>query len=353
MLRVLVVGLGPIGIACARAVGAEQDMQLVGLIDSDPAKIGKDLGALAAAAPGGSAAGGPGSVGTGAEVDQEPSPVATARIGDAVGRGGADVAIVTTTSRFERIIPTLDEALGLGLAVVSSCEEMSWPWYRHADLAGQVDARAKSAGRALLGTGVNPGFVMDSLAVVLSSMVRRVTAVRCERRVNASLRRLPLQAKVGANLKPEEFAARAQAGRMGHVGLAESAAMLAAGLGHHAAPGSVHVALDPVIAARAIPSSFGLIEPGRVAGMRSTAHWEGPGLTIDLHLTMALGLTDPADSIEVSGPVTLKLQIPGGIPGDSATVAAMLNYTRAVHAAAPGLHTMLDLPTAGCLGRDA
>jgi len=349
MLRVVIVGLGPIGIACARAVAAEQDMELVGLVDSDPAKIGKDLGALAQAASGSS----PAAAGAGNDADHEPSPVVTARIGDAVRAGAADVAIVTTTSRFDRVVPTLEEALGLGLAVVSSCEEMSWPWYRYADLAGALDARARSAGRAVLGTGINPGFIMDSLAVVLASMVRRVTAVRCERRVDASLRRLPLQAKVGANLKPEEFEARARTGRLGHMGLTESVALLAAGLGREAQPGSIRVTLDPVLATRAIPSSLGLIEPGRVAGMRNTASWEGQGLTIDLDLTMALGLADPADTIEVSGPVTLKLQVPGGVPGDSATVAAMLNYARVVHRAPAGLRTMLDLPSAGCSGRDA
>jgi 4-hydroxy-tetrahydrodipicolinate reductase len=321
-------------------------MQLVGLADSDPGKIGKDLSALAAAAPGSAPT-------AEDDADREPSPPVSASIAQAVPPGGADVAIVTTGSRLDRVAGTLEELLALRLAVVSSCEELSWPWYRHADLARRLDAQAQAAGRAVLGTGVNPGFIMDNLAVVLSSMVRRVTTVRCVRRVDASLRRLPLQAKVGANLKPQEFDALARAGRLGHIGLAESVALVAAGLGRQVEPGSVQVTLDPVLAECATPSSLGLIEPGRVTGMRNNAHWQGRDLTIDLDLTMALGLADPHDSIEVGGPVTLRLKVPGGIPGDSATVAAMLNYARAVHAAAPGLRTMLDLPSPGCRGRDA
>src|SRR3954465_8178304 len=146
MLRVVVVGLGPIGIGAARAVLADPGMKLVGLVDIDPAKVGK------------------------AVTELEGGPVVSKSLKEGAG-GGADVAIVTTTSKLDRMAATLREALALGLHVVSSCEEMAWPKYRHAELAGQLDAEAKRAGKALLGTGVNPGFVMDLLPVVLSSMV--------------------------------------------------------------------------------------------------------------------------------------------------------------------------------------
>lgn len=344
MVRVIVVGLGPIGLACAQAVRTEREMRLVGLVDLDPAKRGKTLNQIAdltGAAPG------PALPGNGS------APTVVERIGEAVvAAGGADVAVLTTASGFDVVIPTLRECLANKLAVVSSCEQMLWPWYRHAPLAQAMDEEARAAGRALLGTGVNPGFIMDFAAVVLASMVRRVTAVRCERRVEAGLRRKPLQAKIGATMTPEHFRELAAAGKIGHEGLPESIALLAAGLGRKVENGSIQVTLDPVIAQKATASALGLIQPGMVAGIHNVGRWSGDGLTIELDLTMAVGTPEPRDVVKLEGPVGLTLKIPGGLPGDSATVAALLNHIPVVHQARPGLRTMLDIPVAGCRGRD-
>jgi 2,4-diaminopentanoate dehydrogenase len=350
MVRVIVVGLGPIGVACARAVDADGEMELAGLVDIDPAKTGLSLDGLGE--PGGKTPGlAPGVAPTSGPGRGE-GPKVVARIAEAAP-DGADLAILTTASRFDQVVPTVGDLLDRGLAVVCSCEEMAWPWYRHAALAEQLNADARRAGRAVLGTGVNPGFVMDSLAVVLSSMVRQVRAVRCIRRVDAALRRLPLQVKVGATMTPQAFAERAKAGKIGHMGLGESVAMIAAGLGRKVQPGSVDVTLEAVLADRPIASAVGLIEPGRVAGIHNVGRWSGEGLAIELDLTMAVGLTDPKDVVELNGPVQLRMQIAGGIPGDSATVAALVNYGRALVGATPGLRTMLDIPPAGARGREA
>jgi len=320
MSRVVVVGLGPIGIGAARAVLADPGMKLVGLVDIDPAKVGKPVAEL------------------------EGGPTVTQSLKDA---GPADVAIVTTTSKLDRMAPTLRDALAQRLHVVSSCEEMSWPKYRHAQLADQLDADAKRAGRALLGTGVNPGFVMDLLPVVLSSMVLEVKSLRVVRLVDASTRRKPLQQKVGATMTREQFAALKERNEIGHQGLAESVAMIAAAFGRDAKPGTVDVTLDPVITDREIPSAMGMIKPGQVRGMHNVGRWSDSHLSIELDLTMAVGLTDPKDFVEITGPVPLKLEIPGGTPGDTATVAALVNCARAIPNARPGLLTMLDLPACG------
>jgi len=340
MMRVLILGLGPIGVACARAVVAEQAMQLVGLIDVDAAKVGRTLAELSE--------------------PYNPTPDETEvnlrvvpTLAEALIADPADLAIVTTTSHFDRLAPTLRELLARKIAVVTSCEEMAWPWLRHAELARDINVQAQAAGCAILGTGVNPGFVMDALPVVLASVVRRVSAVRCVRRVDAGLRRLPLQQKVGATMTPEQFQAKAACGKLGHQGIAESVALLAAGLGHHVMLDQVTVHLEPVIADRPIPSGLGLIDPGRVTGMRNTAHWTDGELTIDLDLTMAVGLGDTRDTVEIDGPVPLKFTVNGGLPGDSATVAMLLNTGRLLPTMPPGLKTMLDLPPAGCRGTDA
>ncbi len=342
MLKAIVVGLGPIGVACARAIRADSQIELVGLVDIDPEKLGKpldDLGQESAATEG-------------ASNTADPMVAASVDEAMAASQHGADVAIVTTTSRFAQMEPLLEQLLKHKLSVVTSCEEMAYPRYAHAELADRIDALAKAAGKAVLGTGVNPGFVMDSLAVTLSSAVRRVQAVRCVRRVDAARRRLPLQAKVGATMTPQRFEQLAQLGKIGHQGIAQSVALLAAGFGRQVAPGSIEITLEPVIADRPMESGIGLIEPGRVAGMHNVARWSGDDLSVELDLTMAVGVTDPRDVIELQGPVCIRMKISGGLPGDSATVAMLVNYAQVLDRAQPGLLTMLDLPPAGCRGRD-
>ena len=332
--RVIVVGVGPIGLGCAQAVVADRALELVGLVDVDPAKVGRTLDEL-----------------SGRDNAQEGSPVVTADLDEPL-RGGADVAVVTTSSRFDKVAPTVQRLVSESVAVVSSCEQMAWPWYRHRELADVIDAAARRSGCAVLGTGVNPGFVMDSLAVTVASMLRRVTSVRCVRRVDAGMRRSPLQVKVGATLSKQQFGELADQGRIGHQGLGESVVLLAAGLGERVEPGTVCESLEPCLADRAIHSALGLIAPGEVTGIHNVARWRSRDLMIELDLTMAVGLTDPKDIVHLDGPVSLSVTIPGSIPGDSATVAALINHIPIICEAQPGIRTMLDLPSAGCRGRD-
>lgn len=328
MLKVIVIGLGPIGINAARAVNEDPGMKLIGLVDLDPNKVGKTLGEL-----------------TGAAKDKGPKVVGS--IKETI-KAKPQVAIVTTASHFDKVAPTLRECMKHKLHVVSSCEEMSYPALRHKALAKQIDVEAKKKKVALLGTGVNPGFVMDLLPVVLSSMVTKVTGVKIIRRLDAAKRRQPLQAKVGATMTPEFFRGLAQQGKIGHMGIGESVAMIAAGLGHEAKPKDIAITLDPVIANREMDSLLGKIQPGMVCGMRNTAKWANKDLTIELDLTMAVGTEDAKDQVELSGPVPLTLTIPGSTPGDSATVAAMVNCAKALPCVTPGLKTMIDMPPAGC-----
>jgi 4-hydroxy-tetrahydrodipicolinate reductase len=328
MLNVIVVGMGPIGINAARAVNDDTNMKLVGMVDVDPNKLGKTLDQLDAKS-------------------KSAGPSVSKSIREAAG-GGANIAIVTTTSKFDRMAPTLRECISNKLHVVSSCEEMSWPRYLHAKLSDEIDAEAKRAGVAMVGTGVNPGFVMDLLPVVLSSMVSYVTGVKVTRKLDASKRRRPLQEKVGATMTPEHFKGLAAKGEIGHQGIRESVAMIAAGLGRVVESGSVKTTLDPVIAEREMPSLLGPIKSGMVRGMRNTARWSGQNLSIELDLTMAVGEPDAQDRVELAGPVPLTLIIPGSTPGDTATVASLINCAKMIGNVTPGLKTMLDMPPVGC-----
>ena len=320
-VNVAVIGLGPIGLAAARAVGRDPAMRLAGLVDVDPKKVGKRLADLGEASDS--------DVVIGAEVDAL----------DAI-----DIAILCTGSHFDRIAPTLRQLMRLKAHVVSSCEEMTWPWLRHPHLADVINNEAQKAGVALIGTGVNPGFVMDALPLVLSSMITDVSRVKVTRVVDALTRRLPLQRKIGSTMSPKQFKDLAADGRIGHMGLGESIVLLAQGLGRHPMRSEVKVHLEPVLADRPIDCALGRVEPGQVCGMHNFGTWSGGGVEIELDLTMALGAANPRDEIDLTGDRTIKAVIPGSTPGDSATVAALVNVARVLPRVSAGLKTMLDLP---------
>ncbi len=327
MIKIAVIGLGPIGLACAKAVQRDQSLRLTGLIDIDPAKLGKRLVEL--------------------DPDAEADDVGIVLDIDDM-QEKPDVAILCTTSYFDRLAPTLRQCMRLGIDVSSSCEEMAWPWLKHPHLSDVINGEAQKAGVTLVGTGVNPGFVMDLLPVVLSSMVSGVKKVNVTRVVDALTRRLPLQRKIGSTMTPEHFKKLADDNKIGHMGIGESVVMLAQGLGRHPMQSDIKITLDPVIAEREIECTVGTVLPGQVCGMHNTGSYIGGGIEIQLDLTMALASPNPRDEIEIVGDRTILTLIPGSTPGDTATVAALVNVARKLPAAAPGLKTMLDLGACGC-----
>jgi len=331
MNRIVVMGLGPIGIAAAVAVQRAIDMQLVGLVDIDPRKLGKRLTELTP------------------DAASDASADEVAVVSDVAQLPDADVAILCTASYFDRVAPDLRLFLRRKMHVVSSCEQMTWPWLSHPHLSDVINAEAKSAGVALIGTGVNPGFVMDVLPVALSSMTLNVRQVRVTRVVDALLRRLPLQRKIGSTMTPAHFHDLAKQHKIGHMGLGESVVMLAQGLGRHPLRSEIQISLAPVIADREIESAMGVVLPGQVCGIRNVGRYKNHGLDVELDLTMSLGAPNPRDEITITGDRTITTIIPGSTPGDTATVAALVNVARVIIRAPAGLRTMLDLPVVGSM----
>jgi 4-hydroxy-tetrahydrodipicolinate reductase len=227
--------------------------------------------------------------------------------------------------------------------VVSTCEELSYPYRTYPELAAQLDKAAKDWGVALVGTGVNPGFAMDKLVVTLAAVSQKIEHVRGVRIVDAGTRRLPLQKKVGAGLSVEEFRAKVQAGAIKHVGLPESVAMVADSLNLQV--DEISETIEPVMAAAQVTTPFLTVAAGQVAGVHQIAR----GLLaqkelIYLELQMYVGAKSPADTVEILGHPNISLVIPGGSPGDIATASVVVNTIPVLLDAPAGLRTARDLP---------
>jgi len=326
-VRVVQYGLGAIGIACARAILESEGMVLVGAVDVDPAKAGRPLHEILGAGKG-TAAGA--------------RRVASTLAGALSGRQ-ADLALHTTQSSFRKVYPQLRECLEAGLSVVSSTEELALPFASEAGLARKLDSIAKRRKVALIGTGVNPGFVMDLLPIVAAAASRNVRSVRIERVLDATRRRASFQRKVGVGMTAAEVRRRLREGGFGHIGLLESALLVASGCDLRV--DTFREESHPVIARRRMPSAFGPVEPGRVAGLRQSLRGLLRGREIlRLDVVMALGVPHPHDAATIDADPPVRLRIEGGIAGDTGTIGALLNAIPRILAAAPGLHTALDLP---------
>ena len=331
-LRVVQYGLGPIGQATARTVLDKHDAcTLVGAIDVDPEKVGRDVADLL-------------------DEDLDPTGVIVRDDPDAVlEEAQPDVVLHTTTSFLEDVHEQLVRGLEAGADVVSTTEELAFPYERHPEQATALDQAAQAAGGTLVGTGVNPGYAMDTLPLAATGVCTDVTAVHVERVVDAAERRAPLQAKVGAGLSPSAFAEKKAAGGFGHIGLRESLQMLADGLGWPVE--EIEESLQPVIADERVRTPHRTVAVGEVAGIHHAAAGQVRGsdrLTLDLK--MYVGADDPHDTVQVVGRPPIDLTIDGGIFGDTATVGMLVNTAPLAVEAAPGLHTMADLPVPRAFG---
>jgi hypothetical protein len=321
-LRVLHVGLGPLGV---KIVGDLQRRKLGEVVAAvDPAHAGKRLSALVEGAP---------DLAIAASLDEALPPV--------------DVALVTTVSDLAGVAPTLKKLAALGISSVSTCEELSWPWDRDQALAQELAAAAAAHGVRMLGTGVNPGFVMDALAVAVTTACASVRKVVIHRIQDATTRRIPFQKKIGATLALPEFERLAALQQIRHVGLRESVGMVASTLG--LAFDRVEETIAPIVAERAMTCGVGPIAAGAACGVHQEARaFAGKREVIVLVFRAAIGEPDARDQIIIDGDPPVDLTIRGGLHGDVSTSAVVLNSVRSLLAAPPGLHTMSTIAMAGC-----
>ena len=328
-IKVIQFGVGPIGLKTVQYLSDKTGFEIVGAIDADPSKIGADLGTLAGLH----------------------SPLGVAVSGNAaelLTKVDADVVVLTTTSSLERIQPQVLEIAASGKNVVSTCEELTYPWITHPEIAGEIDDAARGHKVSVLSTGVNPGFLMDFLPLIMTGVCRQVRRITVERIQDAQFRRLPFQRKIGAGLTLRQFQEQVDQGVLRHVGLVESMHLLASGLGWKLE--RTEDLLTPVIATYRVTTPELTIEPGRAVGVQQVGcgYLKGEEV-ITLVFRAVVGEPNPHDRIVIEGTPNIEVTIKDGINGDIATCAIVVNAIPAVMKAQPGLRTMVDVGLIPCV----
>ncbi len=317
-LRIGIYGFGAIGRLVAR-YAIERGFELVGAVDIDPAIVGKDAGVLA----------GVGELGV--KVSN-----------DVMSLLDADVVVHATGSYLDRVYPQLLDLMEIRVDILSTCETLAYPWYRYPVLARKLEEKAVSMGVTVLGAGVNPGFLLDLLPVVLSSTVNRVRRILAVRSVDASKRRLPFRKKIGVGLSPEEAQEKLKRGEItGHVGYAESVMLIFEALGIQ--PTRVVEGQEILVADKRIEAHGVTVEPGQVYGMKGYGSgYYGNREVVRIEFHAYVGAEDK-DKILIEGDEYNVTWQSTGTPGDQATAAVILSLAEAIAEAPPGLLTIVDL----------
>ncbi len=332
-VRAVQFGCGPIGCSVVRYAAQRPDIALVGAVDIDKDLVGRDLGEVAGI--------------------ERPLGVSISPDADAVlSQARPDVVFLTTCSSLKTAHPQLEVCLTAGANVVSTCEELSYPYRKSPQLAIDIDGLARANKVTVLATGVNPGLLMDAWPLFMSGACQQVTRLRAVRVQDASPRRGPFQKKIGAGRTLEEFEKLVAAGSLRHVGLPESIAMIADGLGWEL--DEITETIEPVVANHRIKTDFVTVEPGQAAGVRQVGRGMRSGEElVTLEFEAYVGAPESYDAVYITGNPSLEVVIKGGTHGDIATAAIVVNSVHRVVEAPPGLVTMKDLPIVCARGLSA
>jgi len=325
-IRVVCYGVGAVGARIARFLLTKQGVQIVGAIDIAKDKIGKDLGPVL-------------------ELNKKLSVTVSDDVDSVMKKACCDVVIHATSSHLKDVYPQIAPLAKYGVNVISTCEELSYPYVSEPELANKLEALGVKYAMSFLGTGINPGFLMDTLIISLTGVCQKINKINAERVMNAATRRVPFQKKVGAGLSLTEFRKKMATKEItGHVGLEQSIGMVAAALRWKLDKIQVEQ-VEPVIAKEEVRSEAITVRKGQVAGLRQIARGIMKSKdVITLDFQAYIGAKQEYDAITIDGEPPVHQKITPCVHGDLATVAIIVNSIPKVMNAPPGLLTMKDLP---------
>ncbi len=324
---IIQVGLGPMGRLIATLLLKRKNIDVKGVVDIDPQFIGEKLSKFC-------------------HVEDELNLVIESNLEILLSKEKVDVVIIATSSSLEKVAPLIKQAVNSGSSVISICEELSYPFKLYPKLSEELDALAKSNNVTVVGTGINPGYLMDLLPIVITAPCQNVKSIKVTRMMNSAKRREPFQRKIGTGLTTEEFHQKiSQKEITGHVGLTQSIRMIVAALGFQYDE-IIEFPPKEIITEKEFTTSYGEKVPkGYVCGLQSKAiAKKEDNELIFLDFVAYAGEHEEYDSIEINGNPSIRQKIIGGVHGDMGTAAMVANLIPIVIKAKAGLLTMKELP---------
>jgi len=322
-IRVIQYGLGTTSGTMAKFMLEREGIEIVGAIDIDKEKVGKDIGEVLGL-----------DEKVGVIVSDDPDVVIT--------KTKADIMVHGTVSFAPEVWSQIAKAVEAGMNVITIAEEMAYPYVKYPKLAEEIDKKAKQHRVSVLGTGVNPGFAMDLLVLLICGVCQQIRKIRVNRLVNFSPFPAPLLRKLGIGFTVDEFnEGRANGSILTFIGLLESMSMVADGLGWKL--DEVKQTIVPVLTEKLIETPIE-IEAGKTYGFDQSCRGIKNGqeiIILEEFGRVGPGI-DSKNTISIEGVPNIieTMNIP---PSDVTAAAHVVNLIPHVLKAKPGLITMKDL----------
>jgi len=330
VIRVVQWGLGAMGSGMVKLLAGRTGVEVVGVIDKDPAKVGRDLGEVVDG------------VEKGVIISDNPEKV--------LSETNADLVLLTTGSFITQVYSQIMQSLDARCNVITIAEEMAAPEVVEKELAFEMDRLAREKGVTVVGTGINPGFVLDTLIIALSGVCCDIERIEAERVNDLSPFGQTVMETQGVGTSPAQFMEGVANGTIvGHIGFQQSITLIAKALGWDL--DEIREEKEPIISKTYRETSFVKIQPGMVAGCnhRSYGYKDGK-LVITLkhpqQIIPEIEGVKTGDYITIYGTPPVNLAINPEVPGGIGTIAIAVNMIPLVINSEPGLKTLADLPLA-------
>ncbi len=326
-IRVAIWGFGAMGQGIAEMIMRKEGLEIVGVVDINPKLVGERLNTVL-------------------QTTSLNEVIITNDIDSVLNGNKPDICIIATdsftASTYEKIIKVVSAKVN----VISTAEEMAYPYAKEPELSKQMHERAKEYGVTILGTGINPGLMMDSLALLLSAAMSDVESIECKRVNSLSPFGKLVMEEQGVGLSVKEFDLHKEE-LAGHVGFIESVNLISSGLGLKV--NQFTQEMDKIVTNVDRKSPFGFAKAGDVCGVNMTAKATcNNGLEINMIHPQQIEPEDEGvmtgDYITLSGTPHIKMSISPEVDGGIGTIAMCVNMICHVLNARPGLKTMIDLP---------
>ena len=336
-LKVAVLGTGQMGSGIVRLLLRKQGVELVGVYGRRADRAGVDVGEAIG-------------------LDGKMGVALSADLSEMLSSAKPDVAIQATCSRVEQAADEIKIAARGGANVISIAEEMAYPSYEAPGLAEEIHKLAMENKVTVVGTGINPGFVLDLLVITLTGVCYSVETITAKRINDLSPYGPSVLKTQGVGITPEAFRKGVADGSVvGHFGFPESISMIAKVLGWKI--DRIEQTRDPIISKVHRETEFVKIEPGLTAGCTHTAkgYMDGKPVIHLIHPQQVhphLEDVQTGDYIDIKGEPDVNFSSGPEIPGGIGTIALAVNMIPQVVTSHPGLKTMADLPAPAAIMGD-
>lgn len=275
--------------------------------------------------------------------------LATGSFEDVIKEGAADIVVLGTDSFTRDNFDKIKYCVERKINVVSTAEEMAYPKAQEPELSAEIDKLAKENGVTVLGTGINPGLIMDLLVLTLTGACIDVESIKAERINNLSPFGPAVMKGQGVGITVDEFNKRVEEDNLdGHVGFPETITMIADGLGWKLSD-DIKLTRAPIVSSVYRKAPNAEVQPGDVAGcnMKGYGYVDGEMKIEMLHpqqVEPQLEGGTTGDYITIKGTPNVNMAITPEIPGGIGTIAMTVNMIPNIINSRPGLKTMIDLP---------